>query len=90
MASNFKLFSHETRDSIHLKLYGDFDGTSALELITVLKKIPNKSCQIFIDTGELKNVSSFGRDVLQKRLGIEGKQSNGLIFIGKYKHEFAL
>ena len=90
MASNFKLFSHETRDSIHMKLYGDFDGTSALELINAIKKIPNKSCQIFIDTGELKSVSFFGRDVFQKRLGIENKRSNGLLFIGKYKHELNL
>jgi hypothetical protein len=38
MASNFKIFSLETRDSLHLKLDGDFDGNSAHELLNTLKK----------------------------------------------------
>ena len=36
MASNFRILSHETRDSLHLKLTGDFDGNSAHELINTL------------------------------------------------------
>ena len=87
MASNFNFFFHETTDSIHLKLYGDFDGTSALELINALKKIPNKPYQIFIDTDDLNKVSSFGRDVFQKKFEFEDKRSNALIFIGKHKYE---
>ena len=45
MASNFKLFLHETRDNIHMKICGDFDGTSAHELITAIQKhaLPVKS-----------------------------------------------
>ena len=42
MASNFRLFLHETGDSLHLKLYGDFDGSSAHELINALKKNGSK------------------------------------------------
>ncbi len=38
MASNFRIFLHETRDSLHLKLDGDFDGSSAHELLNTLKK----------------------------------------------------
>jgi len=87
MASNFNFFFHETTDSIHLKLYGDFDGTSALELINALKRIPNKPYQIFIDTDDLNKVSSFGRDVFQKKFELEDKRSNALIFIGKHKYE---
>ena len=90
MASDFKLFFHETRDSLHLKLYGDFDGTSAHELINALKKIPDKSFQIFIDTEDLNTICSFGRDVFQKNLGIENMRLNDLIFIGKYKYELTL
>jgi hypothetical protein len=90
MASNFKLFFYEKGDSLHLKLHGDFDGTSALELINALKKIPDKSFQIFIDTEYLSNISSFGRDVFQKKFGIEYKRSNALIFIGKHKYELTL
>jgi hypothetical protein len=38
MASNFRIFLHETRDSLHLKLDGDFDESSAHELFNKLKK----------------------------------------------------
>ena len=36
MASNFQIFSFKTNDSLHLKLTGDFDGSSAHELINTL------------------------------------------------------
>ena len=36
MASNFQIFSYKTKDSLHLKLAGDFDGSSAHELINKL------------------------------------------------------
>ncbi len=90
MAWDFNLFFHELRDSLHLKLYGDFDGTSAFELINALKKIPDKSFQIFIDTEDLNTISSFGRDVFQKNLGIEDMRLNDIIFIGKHKYELTL
>ena len=38
MASNFQIYRHRTRDSLHLKLEGDFDGSSAHELINALKE----------------------------------------------------
>jgi len=37
MAANFQIVSYKTRDSLHLKLNGDFDGTSAYELINTIK-----------------------------------------------------
>ena len=39
MAANFRIFLHETRDSLHLKLDGDFDGSSAHELFNTLKNM---------------------------------------------------
>ena len=39
MASNFQLLSYRNKDSLHLQLYGDFDGNSAYELINTLKKM---------------------------------------------------
>jgi hypothetical protein len=37
MASNFRIYCHQNRDNLHLKLIGDFDGSSAYELINLLK-----------------------------------------------------
>ena len=56
MASNFHMFSFKTRDCLHLKLEGDFDGNSAYELLETLKKYNNGSYQIFIDTNDLKTI----------------------------------
>jgi len=41
MASNFQIYSYKTRDSLHLKLNGDFDGNSAHELINILNEAGN-------------------------------------------------
>ena len=83
MASNFHMFSYETRDSLHLKLEGDFDGTSAYELLETLKKHGSGFYQIFIDTNDLKTIYPFGREVFQKKLGTFKQQSSHLIFIGE-------
>jgi hypothetical protein len=39
MASNFRIYCHQNKDNLHLKLMGDFDGSSAYELINTLKNI---------------------------------------------------
>jgi len=83
MASNFHIFSYKTRDSLHLKLTGDFDGTSAYELLETLKENGSIFYQIFIDTHDLKTVHSFGREVFQKKLGTFKQKINNFIFIGE-------
>ncbi len=86
MASNFHIFSFETRDTLHLKLAGDFDGNSAHELIDTLIKHEKRFYQVFIDTNDLKTIHPFGRDVFQKKLGGLNKQFENLIFIGLNEH----
>jgi hypothetical protein len=90
MASNFKLFLHETKDSIHMKMCGDFDGTSAHELITAIQNHASKSNQVYIHTGELSNIYPFGRAVFQNNLGLVKKQSEKIEFVGKYQDSFVL
>ena len=87
MASNFKIFSFKTNNSIHLKLTGDFDGSSAHELINTLIDHGNGFWNIFIDTDNLKTIHPFGRDVFQKNLNSFKKQLNNLIFIGINKNK---
>jgi anti-anti-sigma regulatory factor len=87
MASNFQIFSFKTNDSLHLKLTGDFDGSSAHELINTLKKHGVGFHQVFIDINDLKTINPFGRDVFQKKLSSLNKQFRNLIFIGKNEHK---
>jgi len=87
MASNFHIFSYKTRDSLHLKLEGDFDGNSAYELLETLKKYSSVFYQIFIDANDLKTIYSFGEEMFQKKLGIFSQKFNNLIFIGENGHK---
>lgn len=83
MASNFKILRHRTRDSLHLKLDGDFDGSSAHELVNTLTEYGKDCYQIFIDTNDLKNIHPFGKDILQKNLHRFNNKLSKLIFIGE-------
>ena len=87
MASNFQIYSFKTRDSLHLKLTGDFDGSSAYELINTLTKHGKGFYEIFIDINDLKTIHPFGKDVFQKNLGNSNTLYRNLVFIGRNGHE---
>ena len=87
MASNFRLFSYKNHNSLHLQLYGDFDGDSAHQLIHALKSDDNAE-SVFVDTNDLNKVYRFGISVFEKELRALMKKPGGLIFIGKNKGNF--
>ena len=89
MASIFQIISYKNKDSIYLRLSGDFDEYSAHDLINTLRKYDTGFWDIYIDTSNLKIVHPFGRDVFQKNLnGINGQLKN-LIIVGANKHKIA-
>ena len=88
MASNFQLFHNQNRDNLHLHMHGDFDGTSAYELINVLKKRKKEYFAVFIDTNDISQIHTFGIDVFHKNINLSIKNFGNLIFIGKHKHRF--
>jgi len=90
VASNFQIYSFKTRDSLHLKLAGDFDGSSAYELINTLTEHGKGLFEIFVDTNELTIIHPFGKDVLQKSLRSSNKLYRNLVFIGKNGHELGI
>jgi anti-anti-sigma regulatory factor len=90
MASNFQIYSFKTRDSLHLKLKGDFDGSSAYELINTLSEHGKNFYKIFIDINDLKSIHPFGRDVFQKNLRSSNKLYGNLVFIGKNGNEIGI
>jgi len=88
MANNFKFLSNRIRGRIRLKLYGDFDGSSACELINVLKNYRSGFNQIFIDTNNLNTPHPFGMDVFKRNLSILDINKNKITITGK--HRFSL
>ena len=66
MAHNFKIFTHQSSDNLNINLLGDFDGSSAFELINLLKDDLNGAKRIFINTNNLKKIYPFGREVFNR------------------------
>ncbi len=83
MSSNFKIISHRTSETLHLKLVGDFDGTSACQLINSLKKRSNGCRKVIIHTNCRNKIHPFGLQTFHKTLAdIKGGQIH-LIFTGE-------
>jgi hypothetical protein len=68
MASNFKISMHRTCGNLSIQLAGDFDGSSADELLNALQEHLDDSTCISIDTSNLKKIHPFGRDVFAPQL----------------------
>ena len=86
MAMNFKIVQRKSRTGscVTLTLDGDFDGTSAHELINAVKICGREVDRVFIDTNGLKSVHPFGRVVLHRNLaGLCGRRRN-LVFLGDH------
>ena len=83
MASNFRIFIHRNNGTLRLKLMGDFDGSSAFELINTLQAYNGKVGEIVISSGSLASIHPFGVGVFQKNGSIK-RLSRNLTFTGKY------
>jgi len=89
MALNFEIFLHKNKGSLFIKLDGDFDGSSAHELLNALTEHGPSFYHIHIDTNDLKTIYPFGRDVFEKNFKPVRKQLNNIIFAGENKHHVA-
>ena len=83
MASNFRIDVHQNGDSLHLKLLGNFDGSSACELLNVLQKHSNGFQRVFIHTDSLNNIHPFGLGTFQSKFNILNREKNHLLFTGE-------
>jgi hypothetical protein len=89
MAMNFKIFQLKSKNSVHLTLDGDFDGTSAHELINMLKSYGPDIDQVFINTNGIKTVHPFGQVVLYRNLPALSSHRRSLVFIGNHRRRLS-
>jgi hypothetical protein len=89
MASNFKIVITRNKGCIRLSLYGDFDATSAHELINLLNKNKLHKSKIYIHTHGLNRIHLFGVNIFKKSLGIKNNFENRIKFSGDKASEFA-
>ncbi len=89
MVKNFRILSTEKSNRwVRIQLQGDFDGTSAHELINTLHKYLASYPKVAIDTGGLKSVNAFGLDVFTIRLKLLRRPHARLVFKGRYRSDF--
>lgn len=90
MAADFEIKISENKDGFSLKLEGDFDATSAYELIYAIKKLPERTENIHIHTNGLKKIHSFGLDVLNGFVNSLNGQSTRIVFTGRNAAQLSL
>lgn len=83
MSANFRIFVHKNSENLHLRLIGDFDGSSAHELFNVLKSNWIGTSKIFIHTNYLKCIHPFGRGIFHKKLKDLNNRSVSVLFTGE-------
>lgn len=89
MAANFRIVASRERGNLHLRLEGDFDGSSALELIRVLLENGGSAVRVVIHTDGLREVHPFGKAVFQRQLPSAGRTSSPMVFTGKRAGDIA-
>lgn len=82
MALSFRIVMHENNDNLHLRLIGDFDGSSAFELLEVLKDRAHAVQNVFIHTGGLREIYPFGQGVFEKRTSELRQELQKIYFTG--------
>lgn len=83
MASNFRICVHRNNDNLHIKLLGDFDGSSACELLNEIKKTNKRVQNIFIHTNSLESIHPFCLDTFRKNLVGLDLQPVRVLFTGE-------
>jgi len=88
MATNFKIDAHRNDENLHLKLKGNFDGTSAYELHDIVRTWADHTSRVFIHTSNLRDIHPFGLHVFRSNLDILKGQSVELMFTGENASQF--
>lgn len=89
MAANFRVLVHRNSDNLHLRLAGDFDGSSAQQLLCVIGDNGNGVRRVFIHTSGLAEIHPFGKAVFQKNLRGFMQPQTDVVFTGEKGPEIA-
>ncbi len=85
MAKNFRVCTKESgKDCLALQLFGDFDASSACELIHVLKERAKKNGKVAIETDGLKTINTFGLDVFLQRMSLLNNTRTNVEVTGRF------
>jgi anti-anti-sigma regulatory factor len=89
MAKNFRIQKdNDACQSLALKLFGDFDASSACELVNVLNESASQKHRICINTDGLRNINAFGLDVLLPRISWLNRNRMPIEVTGRFSGVF--
>jgi hypothetical protein len=89
MSTNFKVEFKKSNCDLHLYVSGDFDGSSAWELINLIQEKYDEKGQIFIETQNLREICPFGRHTFQCGLVLTQVPAHRLFFEGEKGFDIA-
>jgi stage II sporulation protein AA (anti-sigma F factor antagonist) len=89
MAKHFQINARETaQQGLSLQLLGDFDGSSACELIHFIDQFSQRPKKVAIETDGLRTVNTFGLDVFLPTMMRLSRNGTDIVFRGKHKWVF--
>jgi len=89
MSDTFKILIHQNESCLHLKLYREFDGEAAQELLNIVKRRGRRNSRVFIHTSSLSEVHPLGRTLFKERCEGFRSTSVSLIFTGEQADRLA-
>jgi len=89
MSNNFRVEHKKSNGNLHLRPKGDFDGSSAWDLIHLMREKYDGKGRVFIDTKDLQDVHSSGCSTFRCRFQQGGVPADCLFFKGKKGFEMA-
>jgi len=90
MAANFQIVTERINDQAFIIISGDFDGSSAFELINVINSSCPECKKIIINTSNLNIVYPFGRKILKSKEYMFKEKSKQVIFTGGHANELRM
>lgn len=89
MSTNFQIQFKKSNGNLHILPRGDFDGSSAWELINLIHEKYDGKGRVFIDTRNLGKIHPFGCNTFQCRLNLRTMPADRLCFKGEKGFEIA-
>ena len=89
MNTHFHIEFKTSNGNLHVHPKGDFDGRSALELVTLIHEQYNGEGRVFIDTHRLREMHPSGCNTFRHRLDENRLPADRLFFKGEKGFEIA-
>lgn len=84
MAANFRILARQDHGEVRVALAGDFDGSSACELVNFLQDAAPTHPHLIVDTRGLGIVHPFGVQVFQNRRGLLNSSAPRIALTGRH------